>query len=174
MQLLRRLSLTALWALAAIGVACGVIWGLTAGGVIKPLVVISGSMEPGISTGDLLVATQADSATLAVGDVVSLPSELNENLVTHRIEAIERTDSGEYLISMKGDNNEFSDALDYTVGATVWQPALQLPGVGTAVMRLTTPAVIIPMLLGLVSLLGLTLLVPAPAAPARAPKPVHA
>lgn len=174
MQLLRRLALAALWALAAIGVVCGAVWGMTTAGIIKPLVVISGSMEPGIMTGDLLVNTQVDTATLVVGDVVSLPSALSEHLVTHRIEKIAHADSGAFVISMKGDNNEFSDALDYTVGDSVWKPALQLPGVGTAIMRITTPAVVIPMLMGLVSLLGITLLVPPPAPRARRVRAVPA
>lgn len=168
MQVLRRLSLAALWALAAVGVVCGLVWGLTAAGVIKPLVVISGSMEPGIMTGDLIVDTRVETAALEVGDVVSLSSELNENLVTHRIEKIVPGENGGFVISMKGDNNEFSDALDYTVGTSVWQPTLQIPGLGSTILRLSTPAVALPLLMGLLALLGLTLLIPA-AAPASRP-----
>ncbi|GAA3901567.1 signal peptidase I [Microbacterium invictum] len=160
MQLLRRLSLGLLWLLAGVGILCGLVWGATAAGVIKPLVVISGSMEPGIMTGDLLIATKADTADLRVGDVVSLPSELTESLVTHRIESIEQTGTGQFAISMKGDNNEFSDALDYAVGASVWKPTAQLAGMGTVVTRITTPAVVMPLLIGLGSLLGLSLLIP--------------
>lgn len=161
LQLLRRLSVGLLWALAAVGILCGAVWGATAAGMIKPLVVISGSMEPGIMTGDLLIATKADTADLAVGDVVSLPSELTDSLVTHRIETIAEIEPGQFAISMKGDNNEFSDALDYTVGASVWKPAWQFAGMGTVVSRMTTPAVVVPLLLGLGSLLGLSLLIPA-------------
>lgn len=167
MQNLRRLSLAVLWGLAAVGVGCALIWGATAAGVIKPLIVISGSMEPEIMTGDLLIATPVSTSQLAVGDVVSLPSDLTENLVTHRIEAIQPADDGGYRISMKGDNNAASDALDYFVGETVWQPALQFGGWGTVIQRLTTPPVAIPLVLGLVGLLGLSLLVPPPA---RAPR----
>lgn len=167
MQILRRLSLAVLWGLAAVGVGCALIWGATAAGLIKPLIVISGSMEPGIMTGDLLIATPVDASSLEVGDVVSLPSDLTHNLVTHRIEAIQPSEDGGYRISMKGDNNEASDALDYFVGDTVWQPAVQLGGWGTAVQRLTTPPVAIPLVLGLVGLLGLSILIPAPV---RAPR----
>lgn len=167
MQILRRLSLAVLWGLAAVGVGCALVWGATTAGFIKPLIVISGSMEPQIMTGDLLIATPVQTSTLEVGDVVSLPSDLTENLVTHRIEAIQPEGNGGYRISMKGDNNAASDALDYFVGETVWQPAMQFGAWGTVVQRLSTPPVAIPLVLGLVGLLGLSLLAPPPA---RAPR----
>ncbi|SIT76455.1 signal peptidase I [Microbacterium sp. RU33B] len=161
MNTLRRIAMIALWTLAGVGVLCGVVWGATAAGVIKPLIVISGSMEPGIMTGDLLIATKTAASDLEVGDVVSLPSELTDKLVTHRIVAIEAAGDG-YLVTMKGDNNEFEDALDYSITGDVWKPEVQVPGAGSIVMRATTPAVAVPLLIGLVALLGLTLLLPAP------------
>jgi len=163
MQLLRRLADITLWLLAAVGLACALIWGATALGLIKPLIVISGSMEPQIMTGDLLIDVPVDTADLSVGDVVSLPSDLTHNLVTHRIEKIVALADGTFQISLKGDNNAASDALDYYVGDQVWQPAVQLSGWGTAVQRLTTPAVALPLVVGLVALLGIALLLPAPA-----------
>ena len=179
MQHLRRLAEIALWLLAAVGLACGLVWGATALGVIKPLIVISGSMEPGIMTGDLLIDVPVDARDVAAGDVVSLPSDLTGNLVTHRVEKIVPAGGGTFQVSMKGDNNDASDALDYFVGEQVWQPVVQLSGWGTAVQRITTPAVAVPLIVGLMSLLGLTLLLPAPsrrrttAAPAAAtPAPI--
>jgi len=166
-QLLRRLALPVLWTLAVMGVGCGVVWGATAIGVLQPLVVISGSMEPEIMTGDLLIATKVPADSLEVGDVVSLPSALTDSLVTHRITAIEAAD-GARTITMKGDANEFSDALDYPVSGDVWKPAVQLPGWGTAIMRMTTPAVALPLLLGLLGLLGLSMMSPVEH-PARKP-----
>ena len=118
-------------------------------------------------TGDLLVARPVPAADVAVGDVVSLPSALTDDLVTHRVEAVEQTGDDRYTVSMKGDNNAFADALDYTVSGDVWKPAVQLAGWGTAIVRLTTPAVAVPLLVGLLGLLGLTLLVPP--APRREP-----
>lgn len=174
MQALRRVAMAALWTLAAIGVACGVVWALTSIGLIKPLVVISGSMEPGIMTGDLIIDTRVPASELVVGDVISLPSELTEDLVTHRIAAIEPAVDGGYTITMKGDNNEYTDALDYAVSGEVWQPSLQLPGWGTVLVRLTTPAVAVPLMVGLLGLLGLTMLTPPAARPRPAPKVARA
>lgn len=161
MLLLRRTALVILWVLAGLGVASGAIWAATSAGVIKPLIVISGSMEPGIMTGDLLIATKVDAATLAAGDVVSLDSELTDNLVTHRIVAITPAAGDAFTVTMKGDNNAFEDALDYTVSGEVWKPTMQIAGAGAVVARLTTPAVAVPLMIGLIALLGITLLVPA-------------
>lgn len=169
MRILRRVSLTMLWALAAVGAACGLVWGATAAGVIKPLVVISGSMEPGIMTGDLIIDTRVPAESLKVGDVVSVPSELTDDLVTHRIEAVAPAGNGTYTLTLKGDNNTYTDALDYSVSGEVWQPRLQLSGWGSAIMRLATPAVALPLLVGLLGLLGLTMLTPADVRPARKP-----
>ncbi|MGX1702370.1 signal peptidase I [Microbacterium sp. NPDC055357] len=161
MQALRRVTMVALWALAVVGVASGVVWGATAAGMIKPLIVISGSMEPEIMTGDLLIATKKPVADLGVGDVVSLPSELTSTLVTHRIVEITAEGDGS-VITMKGDANEFEDALDYRVAGEVWMPQMQVPGAGAVIARISTPAVAVPLLIGLVALLGLTWLIPAP------------
>ncbi|GGO67486.1 hypothetical protein GCM10010910_29370 [Microbacterium nanhaiense] len=160
MQSLRRISLAVLWALAGVGGLCALIWGATAAGFIQPLVVISGSMEPEIMTGDLLVDTRVQAHDLRVGDVVSLPNPVAGELVTHRIERIEPDGDSGYTITMKGDNNEFTDAVDYAVDGEVWAPAVQVPGWGLVLMRMTAPAVAVPLLAGLLGLLGLALLIP--------------
>jgi len=174
MQILRRTALAALWVLAAFGALCGVVWGAAQVGIIKPLVVISGSMEPGIATGDLLIDVKAPAASLAVGDVVSLPSQLTDTLVTHRIQEIAAEADGTLLVTLKGDNNEFPDALDYPVSGEVWKPALQLSGWGTAIMRIASPAVAVPLVCGLLGLVGLAFLIPPaprPTRPRTAPAP---
>ena len=167
MEALRRIALGVLWLLASVGAVCAVAWGATAAGLIQPLVVISGSMEPGIMTGDLLIATKTPAEDLRVGDVASLPSELTHNLVTHRIQQITSDGEGGYAIAMKGDANAFGDALDYAVAGDVWVPTVQIPGAGTVVMRLTTPAVAMPLLAGLAGLFGLVWLLPVPERAAR-------
>jgi len=146
-QLLRRLALPVLWTLAVMGVGCGVVWGATAIAVIQPLVVISGSMEPEIMTGDLLIATKVPADSLEVGDVVSLPSALTDSLVTHRITAIEAAD-GARTITMKGDANTAPDPAPYVVErvrVVLWSvPGLAYPLAAAAnpvVLGATTVAV---------------------------------
>ncbi|MEJ3404862.1 signal peptidase I [Rathayibacter sp. YIM 133350] len=161
MNVLRRLATTVLWACAAVGIVCALVWATTAVGLIKPLVVISGSMEPGIMTGDLLIDTKAPASSVKAGDVVSLHSALTGALVTHRVKAV--ADAGS-TITLKGDANAYEDPEPYRVGTEVWQPTIQLAGMGTLVSRLTTPAVAFPLIIGLFALLALILLLPAPPA----------
>lgn len=179
MQILRRAANALLWILAVAGAASGAVWGATEMGMIQPLVVISGSMEPEIMTGDLVVDVKTDAAGLKPGDVVSLPSPITQDLITHRIVSIEKVDDARkaddaasdasFRISLKGDANEFSDATDYLVGDSVWTPAVQLSGWGSFVLQISKPNVAIPIGVGLIALLGVTLLLPAPRRTPRAP-----
>lgn len=168
MQIIRRIALALLWTLAGVGVLCGVVWGASALGVLKPLIVISGSMEPEIMTGDLLIDVPVDTSTLTAGDVASLPSTVTHDLVTHRIQTIEQQPDGQWQVTMKGDNNAAADSAPYIVGDRSLVPRVQLGGWGTAIQRMTQPAVAIPFIVGLLALLGIVLFFPAPPqAPAR-------
>lgn len=162
MLILRRAALSALWLLAAVGVLCGLMWCATAAGLLKPLIVVSGSMEPEIMTGDLLIDVKVDTGSLQPGDVVSLRSDLTQDIVTHRIVSIRQVSDGEYRIAMKGDVNDASDPLDYVVGETVWQPTARLAGWGRILQRIATPAVAVPLVVGMLGLVGLATLIPAP------------
>jgi signal peptidase len=157
-RFIRLLGNIALWLGALLGVAAGSLSLAGALGWAQPLIVISGSMEPGIHTGDLLIATKANSADLEVGDVVSLPSDLTHKLVTHRITQIEPADDGGWKIYMKGDANEFEDIAPYFIGDEVWRPAVQIPHVGFAVSKLMQPSVSLPIVIALGALLGMSLL----------------
>ena len=127
-------------------------------GLIQPLIVVSGSMEPAIGTGDLLIATRVDTADLTVGDIVSLPSDLTHKLVTHRIISIEPIGNDRWQIEMRGDANTTKDIAPYIVGDEVWKPGPQLPGVGYTVSTLMQRGVVVPALFALLALLGLSLI----------------
>ncbi len=112
-----------LWIAAAIGVSCGALWLANLAGLVQPLVVISGSMEPAIMTGDLLFATRAPATEVAPGEVVTLPSTQTGKLVTHRVVSVTEVDGGHEIV-MKGDANEYEDGEIYRVptGETVARP----------------------------------------------------
>jgi signal peptidase len=157
-RFLRRLGGAALWIGAGLGVIAGTVWLATAAGLIQPLIVISGSMEPAIGTGDLLIATKVDTDDLMVGDIVSLPSDLTSKLVTHRIVSIEPIGNDRWQIEMRGDANTTNDIAPYIVGDEVWKPGPRLPGVGYTVSTLMQRGVVVPALLALLALLGLSLI----------------
>lgn len=157
-RFLRRLGGAALWIGAGLGVIAGTVWLATAVGLIQPLIVISGSMEPAIDTGDLIIATRVDTDDLTVGDIVSLPSDLTHKLVTHRIVSIESIGDGRWQIEMRGDANATKDIAPYIVGDEVWKPGPRLPGVGYTVSTLMQRGVVVPALFALLALLGLSLI----------------
>lgn len=157
MRIIRLLGNIALWIGAILGIVAGSVWFTGQLGWLQPLIVISGSMEPGIHTGDLLIDRNLATADLEVGDVVSLRSEMTDRLVTHRVVDVTQTgDSWE--INLKGDANDNVDVETYAVGDSVLTPALRIPMGGTVVSKLMEPAVALPILLALVALLGMSLL----------------
>lgn len=157
MHIIRLLGNIALWMGALLGVVAGAVWGAGQLGLVQPLIVISGSMEPEIMTGDLLIDRPIPTESVEVGDVLSLPSELTGKLVTHRVESIERTgDSWE--IRMHGDANDEPDLEPYIVGDEVLTPLVKIPMGGKVVSKLMEPAVALPILVSLVALLGVSLL----------------
>lgn len=162
MKIIRLVGNIALWIAALLGVAAGSLFLANKFEIVNPLIVISGSMEPGIHTGDMLIDKQVATAGLEVGDVVSLPSDLTHKLVTHRITQIERSDEGPagttWKIHLQGDANEFEDIAPYYVGEQVWSPAIRLPNMGWVASKMMNPGFSLPIVLALGALLGISLL----------------
>lgn len=113
-------------------------------------VVQSGSMEPAISTGDLVVI--APSASYQVGDIVTYGRDQRGQLpVTHRI--VEITESkGRALYATKGDANEDRDPRKFTDHSIIGKVAFSIPKFGYAIEFARTP-------LGFVLLIGIPALV---------------
>lgn len=157
MRLIRLLGNTALWIGALLGVLAGAAWGAGQLGIMQPLIVISGSMEPGIMTGDLLIDRPVPTSDIEVGDVVSIQSALTGKLVTHRVISIEQRD-GAWEVQMHGDANAEPDLETYIVGDEVLTPVVQVPMAGKVVSKMMEPAVAFPVLVALIALLGVSIL----------------
>ena len=68
--------------------------------------VLSGSMEPVIQTGSIIVVQQIDDPhTLKKGDVISFHNK-KEQLITHRIDAVVQDG---FVFKTKGDHNNAAD-----------------------------------------------------------------
>lgn len=157
MHIIRLLGNISLWLGALLGIVAGAVWGAGQLGLVQPMIVISGSMEPEIMTGDLLIDRPIPTDTVEAGDILSLKSELTGKLVTHRVVSVERQGNG-WEIRMHGDANAEPDLEPYTVGDEVLMPWVQVPGAGTVVSKVMEPSVALPILLALVALLGVSLL----------------
>lgn len=93
---------------------------------LTPRPVLSGSMEPTIPTGSLLVTKPVDVARLHEGDVVTV--RIGNDFLTHRI--VDTTAPGEpSALVTRGDANNADDApvqRDWVVGV----PVVSVPYVG--------------------------------------------
>lgn len=74
---------------------------------IKPLIVLSGSMEPEIQVGDLALVKEVDVNSLKEEDIIAFRNESN-TVTTHRIVDIIES-NGEIYFETKGDNNKSVD-----------------------------------------------------------------
>ena len=89
--------------------------------------VISGSMEPTYSVGDLLYVKEVDPDSVKVGDPITFV--LNEDLVvaTHRVV---RVDAENRYFYTKGDANETEDASPVHFNNLVGVPVFAIPLLG--------------------------------------------
>lgn len=124
---------------------------------IRPAVVISGSMEPGIPVGSLTVARTVPAEQVQVGDVVTVPRVNADGLVTHRVVSTAPADDGRStVLELQGDANRDPDLLPYVV-TDVGHVLATVPGVGTLVQLLQQNVVAV-----VAGLLVVTVLVTAP------------
>jgi signal peptidase len=100
---------------------------------VRPLIFMSGSMEPTIPTGSLGFAKIIPADQIRVGDVVTVP--VADSYVTHRVVAITRNDATATL-RLQGDGNKESDPTLHQV-TEVPRVFAFVPELGTAVAWLS-------------------------------------
>lgn len=157
MRALRIIGSLMLWLLAIVGILSGALWVANKTGHVQPLIVVSGSMEPGIMTGDLIFTVPKAAGELQKGEVITVMSERTAKLVTHRIVEIKPAATvGDFEVRMKGDNNSVEDSEVYTVSGDVFTPAFQVTGGGYILDRIAKPRVAIPIGVTVIALIGLS------------------
>ena len=120
---------------------------------IRPFIVMSGSMEPGIMTGDLIVDRSINVDELKAGDIISFtdPAGNGVSVVTHRIVGVTEQ-NGEKAFRTRGDNNNTEDIDLVPASKVLGRYWFRLPGVGKACMFMQTTAglcvcVVVPLIL---------------------------
>lgn len=96
-------------------------------GAAKIFTVRSGSMEPAIRTGSIILVRAAD--TYHVGDIISIALKGDAKTITHRVVAIHDTDSGP-VFETKGDNNEEADQEQVPARAVIGKTLFTIPWLG--------------------------------------------
>ena len=91
--------------------------------------VVSGSMEPVYSVGDMIYVKPVEPEEIQVGDVITFV--MNENLVvgTHRVTEVEQKDEHLYFHT-KGDANASEDAVAVMDENVLGVPMLSIPLLG--------------------------------------------
>lgn len=74
----------------------------------KPFIVLSGSMETQIMTGDIAVVKEVDTNELKDNDIIAFKDK-EDIVITHRIVEIVKDDDGNTKYKTKGDNNNSED-----------------------------------------------------------------
>jgi signal peptidase I len=70
-------------------------------------VVLSGSMEPELKVGSVVITRPLEVESIKVGDIITFRSPVNERFTTHRVVSLENSPS--FILHTKGDANEDMD-----------------------------------------------------------------
>jgi|WetSurMetagenome_2_1015567.scaffolds.fasta_scaffold170823_2 signal peptidase I len=99
--------------------------------------VLSGSMEPQLKVGSIVVTQPLKSENIRVGDAITFYSPLHKEMVTHRVVSI--VNDYIYYFRTKGDANEEPDP--YIVPSTnvAGKVCLHIPYLGYAIQAIKTP-----------------------------------
>ena len=118
--------------------------------------IVTGSMEPTIAVGDIILSKQATVEELEVGDIVTFTGESGElegTIVTHRIQSVYE-ENGQIYVVTKGDANTVNDP-PLRAEAVLAVMKCKVPLLGGLVRIINTPLgflalVITPLLISLV------------------------
>ena len=102
--------------------------------------VMSGSMEPNISTGDLVITKAISPRDADTGDIVTFNDpEKQGRLLTHRV-ASSRPAADNYSFVTKGDANNTVERWSVPAEGTIGQVVFRLPKLGYVLSFTKTPA----------------------------------
>lgn len=105
----------------------------------QTLTVMSGSMEPAIATGDVVIDETIAPLRARVGDVVTFTDPLDPGrLITHRVHSVRATPDGVAFVT-KGDANDATE--DWTVPrhGTIGVVRYRIPVLGYLLVWLRAP-----------------------------------
>lgn len=101
----------------------------------KPFIVLSGSMEPGIMTGDMVFVKNTDAGNLQKGDVIAYKS--GDAVITHRIIDV-TSENGEVRYITQGDANDSPDQTSVKPSDVEGIYQTRIAGAGKAAMFMQT------------------------------------
>jgi signal peptidase I len=142
-------------AFAVIGFAIGIALALTVPLAFdaRPLVVLSGSMEPALGTGDISVVRSIAPLEARPGDIVTFRDpDHDDRLITHRVRSM-RAEGGAVQFVTRGDVNNASERWRVSADGEIGRVAYRIPELGWALMFARSKGFFIPLLAGALALL---------------------
>lgn len=133
MKILHRLKMIMNILILGLLLAGGGYWVASRYGVVPPIrsyVVMSGSMEPAIPVGSIVVSKP--QTTYAIGDVITFRSGTGTETITHRIASI-NPGADEVSYTTRGDANEQTDIRPVIKSMVVGSTIASIPYLGYAV-----------------------------------------
>lgn len=117
----------------------------------RAVVVLSSSMEPAFSPGDVLIERSIEPRQVEIGQVVTFHEPGSERMLTHRVRSVESRGS-KLIITTKGDADNGVQRWSIEKGGELGQPVWRIPVVGYVAMLAKTPLgllgiVLLPLLL---------------------------
>jgi signal peptidase I len=105
----------------------------------RTLVILSGSMEPTIPTGGMVLAQPVPSRSLEIGDIIVFsPGAESQIPIVHRIVNISERRGTRYYTT-RGDANPNADVAEVALPATAWRVVLSVPLVGYLIAWAASP-----------------------------------
>jgi signal peptidase I len=138
----------------ALGVALGVFGVVVAPSIFggRSLTVMSGSMEPALGVGDVVINGRVTPADVRVGDIVTFSDpEGTGKLLTHRVRRVRIADGTAHVVT-KGDNSNAVERWDMPAEGSLGRVEFRVPLLGFLVFWLHGPLarislIVIPALL---------------------------
>lgn len=109
---------------------------------IKSYVIISGSMQPELNIGDIVIVKKVEN--LQEGDIISFRQ--GQSVITHRINKI-MNENGEIVYQTKGDNNNIEDSGTITDSVIEGKVIGKIPKLGNVSLFLQNKIILIIMVL---------------------------
>lgn len=147
------------WAALAVAVLLALAIALPLAFGARPHTVLTGSMEPAIAAGDVVIDERISPTSARVGDVVTFRDpEDQSRLITHRVRSIRRAGSHLWFVT-RGDANNTTERWRIAVDGELGRVAYAVPWVGHVAVISRTPVGLVVLLIVPLLLLGLDELV---------------
>jgi signal peptidase len=117
----------------------------------RAVVVLSGSMEPVFSPGDVLIEQGVEPGNVEIGQVVTFHEPGSDRMLTHRVRKIEAR-GPKLIFTTKGDADNGLQRWSIDRGGELGQPVGRIPAIGRVVTLAKQP-------LGLVGIVLVPLLI---------------